>query len=128
MLNKRTVFILAACFLAGARFLFADGEISIQGITYLVHSPHRYEVIGSMKNETEEPREVVYRAQLTFYEKTAPVGDKPAFLVRKDVTIILRPGERKKIRTVLLAEGTPPKGALRAEPILRIRRQRPWNY
>ena len=115
-------------FLACSSLLEAAGEIQIQGTRYVERTSDRYFLEGLIENTTEDPREVVVRAQLSFFERGVPAGDVPVFILRKDLTLILKPGEGREMKIPLVDEGTRPKTALRIEPMLRVRRQREWVY
>ena len=108
--------------------LFAYGEIKIEGVTVENQSPSRYVLSGSVTNASEETREVVLRGQIVFYERGTPEGDLPIAVLRKDITQVLTPWETRGLKILLLNEGAVPKTALRTKPVLRIRRQRVWNY
>ncbi|MCI0597439.1 MAG: hypothetical protein L0Z48_13015, partial [candidate division Zixibacteria bacterium] len=100
--------------------------INVEGVRATVISPARYELTGNVTNTSEDAREVTLRAQITFYDRTAPKGDLPLDYLRKDITEVLRPGENRAVRVVLLRSGAPLHDAVRLEPFLRIRRQRVW--
>ena len=108
--------------------LFAAGEIQIQNVSVEAQSASRYVLNGTVENTTPETREVILRGQVAFYEKASPEGDLPVAILRKDVSMVLKSKESRLLHIILLNEGTAPKGSLRLQPILRIRRQRPWNY
>lgn len=106
----------------------AMGEIQIDSLAVQEYPPHHYDVSAMMNNKTAETREVVLRAQLFFFEQAAPPGDLPVMILRKDETVVLKAGKRRSITVKLIHEGKLPKGSLRMEPEIRIRRQRVWNY
>lgn len=106
----------------------AAGEVTLQKISSKQLSFERYEISAVIYNQTPEPREVVLRAQIFFFEDFAPKGDKPAMILRKDETIILKRREGRAIKIILINEGDLPKAKLRLKPEIRIRRQRVWNY
>ena len=103
-------------------------QIDVSNVGYAESAPGKFLVTGNLQNPTRETREIVVRGLLTFYDKTAPKGDVPIFVLRKDVTIILKAGEGRSVEISLINEGGMPRGALRIEPVLRVRRQRIWNY
>ena len=113
---------------SGPSLLWAVGEIQVEGVSVDVAAPGRYVLSGTIRNRTEDPREVTFRAQVTAYDKSSPKGDVPVIVIRKDQTIILRPREKRKIEVTLFDEGIPPEGSLRYEPMIRVRRQRLWFY
>ena len=129
-LTRRPIFLISL-FLAALFFprpAQAVGEIKIEKVGLRTFSPDHYFVTGQVSNTTQDSREVVLRAQVLFYEKGSPKGDIPAMILRKDRTLVLRPLETRKVKTRLLNEGDLPRSELRLEPVLRVRRQRPWNY
>lgn len=103
-------------------------QISVSNISYSETEPGKFLLSGDLQNPTQEPREVVIRGLLTVYDQTAPKGDLPLFALRKDMTLILRSGEGRTVEIPLINEGGTPRGALRIEPLIRVRRQRVWNY
>ena len=103
-------------------------QIVISGTNYSETAPGKYLLAGSVQNPTQETREVVVRGLLTFYDRTSPQGDVPLFVLRKDMTFILKAGETRPIEMPLINEGGMPRGALRVESLIRVRRQRIWNY
>lgn len=117
--------VLALSFSSG---LHAAGEIVIDGISLEQDPPDHYYVIGTVVNATNEPREVILRAQVLFYDNAVPKGDLPVIVLRKDKTMILKAQEKKTLRIPILKEGVLPRLDLRVEPQLRLRRQRVWNY
>ncbi len=102
--------------------------IGVSNVSYSENAPGTFSVKGTLQNPTPEPREVVMRGQLTFYDQTAPKGDLPLFSLRKDTTLVLKPNESREVEVSLINEGAVPRGALRIESMIRIRRQRIWNY
>ncbi len=120
---------MLACFFAAAP-LFAVGEISVLDIHLQEKPPFQYIVRGTVVNETQQDREVVLRAQVVMYDQTAPKGDLPVRVLRKDKTIILKGSEKREVEMTVIQEGRMPDVRFRAEPVLRIRRQRLWiiNY
>ena len=108
--------------------LFAVGEILIENVQAKRLEHDRWEATALVMNVTEEPREVVLRGQITFYDQTAPKGDLPVSILRKDLTLILKPDEVRPVKIHFIDEGGAPKGSLRLEPFFRIRRQRVWSY
>lgn len=119
--------IIAALFLS-TPLLLAAGEIQIESISMEEKSVHHYVLTGQVINSSASPRDVILRAQVSFYDRAAPKGDLPVMVLRKDMNIVLRAGESRKVEATFLNEGDAPRGAVRAEPALRIRRQRPWSY
>jgi len=114
--------------LSAAPDLQAAREIEI-GLARVVQlSEDRYNVLASIANKTPEPREIILRYALYFYDRSAPSGDIPIMVIRKDRTIILKRREQRTIKTLLIREGGQERGAFRLEPKVRLRRQRPWNY
>ncbi len=106
--------------------LKAFGEVSVDNVSLQQTQPFQYKVTGKVVNATEEPREVVLRAQAVFYDETAPKGDLPIRVLRKDITLVLRASETREVQAVLFEEGRLPDVRFRVEPELRIRRQRLW--
>ena len=106
----------------------ALGEISILNVHIQETPPFQYIVRGTVVNETAQEREVVLRAQAVMYDQTAPKGDLPIRVLRKDKTLILRPSEKREVEMTLIHEGRMPDVRFRVEPVLRIRRQRPWLF
>lgn len=103
-------------------------NIDIHDVEAELLGPGKYLVRGSIFNGSDTPREITLRAQVTLYDRTSPKGDKPVSIIRKDFIIVLRTEETRELKISLLNEGTLPKGALRIEPMLRIRREREWMY
>ncbi len=127
MVFKKTALCLALV-LSVLPQVFAVGEIRIEDVFVKTDPPDRYTVGATVSNQTDKPREVTLRAQIFFFEKASPKTDKPAMILRKDLTLVLRKNESRKIRVRLLNEGTLPKERLRLEPEIRIRRQREWHH
>ncbi len=127
-MNMRRALFVFFAFLAGCPALWAAGEIQISQVTAKEIQPNRFEFFAQVKNSTQEPREVVLRAQVGVFDRTVPKGEQPLSLARKDFTIILKPGEERGIHELFVGEGSPPHGATRFEPTLRVRRQRIWKY
>lgn len=118
--------LLAFCLIPS--LVFALNEIQIEQVAVQNQSADRYEVSAIIQNQTTDPREVTVRAQIFFFEKASPKGQKPAMILRKDETMVLNPSESRQVIVRLLNEGTFPKERLRIEPEVRVRRQRIWNY
>ena len=118
----------AMTILASSAILYASSEIQVEAVRVDDQSPSKYILKGTLVNCTIDSREVIYLAQISFYEKAAPSGDLPASILRKNGSVVLRPGERRDVAVDFVSESTPPKGSIRLEPSLRIRRQREWNY
>jgi hypothetical protein len=112
----------------GIAELSAAGEINLSAPMLEQEPPDHYYVLGSVTNTTDKTREVILRAQVLFYDKAVPKGDLPVIVLRKDMTLILKPREKKELRIPILKEGFLPRLDLRVEPQLRLRRQRVWNY
>lgn len=129
MKNKIYAFFIAAVFLMSAP-LFGAGEISVVNVCLQDKPPFQYIVRGTVVNETAQDREVVLRAQVVMYDQTAPQGDLPVRVLRKDKTIILKASESREVEMKVIQEGRMPDVRFRAEPVLRVRRQRLWivNY
>lgn len=108
--------------------LRAAGEINLSAPALEQEPPDHYYVLGSATNTTGKTREVILRAQVLFYDKAVPKGDLPVIVLRKDVTLILKPQEKRELRIPILKEGFLPRLDLRVESQLRLRRQRVWNY
>ena len=126
MIKKITAVLLLALFMPTPGF--AIDEVTVKDYAVQNESLGRYEVTATLCNRTRDSREVTLRAQIFFFEKASPKGDKPAMILRKDETVVLFPEETRKITVPLLNEGSFPKARLRVEPEVRIRRQRVWNY
>lgn len=118
----------ALFFLSTLLFGENSGQIQITNISAREVSEGHYVLEGLVSNKTTNPKELVLRAQITFYDRTAPRGDLPLAVLRKDITIILKSGEERSLQIPLINEGKRWHGAVRLEPFLRIRRQRAWNY
>ena len=108
--------------------LAAVGEIQIEGASITRETPEKFKLSTSIKNTTADTREVTLRFQIFFFEQISPKGDKPAMVLRKDETIVLKQGEQRSMIVTLWNEGSLPKGNLRMEPEVRLRRQRVWSY
>lgn len=121
-------FLGVLIFIFSTSFAFGAGEISIQNVHLQDKPPFQYVVRGIVANETAEAREVVLRAQVVMYDQTAPQGDLPVRVLRKDQTIILKPSEKRQVALTVIQEGRMPDVRFRAEPVLRVRRQRPWLF
>lgn len=106
----------------------AIGEIQITFNGMDEPAPGRYVLEALVKNRTDLPREIILRGQITFYDKAAAPGDVPLQILRKDITIILKSGESRSVKMGLLNEGSFPRGEIRVEPFVRLRRQKPWTY
>jgi hypothetical protein len=120
--------ILAGFFMAAfAAQAFGVGEIHIDGVGIQEKPPFQYFLNGTVSNQTTDIREVVLRGQVVFYDRTAPKGDLPVRVLRKDITLILRPSESRNVQMQFFLEGNLPKTPLRVEPVLRQRRQRIWE-
>lgn len=128
MKKKISAFIVLTCLFSSE--LFAVGEISVQNVRLQDKPPFQYKVRGTVVNETAQDREVVLRAQVVMYDQTAPQGDLPVRVLRKDKTIILKASESREVEMTVIQEGRMPDVRFRAEPVLRVRRQRLWiiNY
>ena len=113
----------AACFP-----VWALDEVSIVNVKIQEQSYDRYIVSATIANKTAEPREATLRAQVFFFDKVSPYGDKPLSVLRKDATIVLKARESRKVRVLLIDEGSVAKQRVRLEPEIRLRRQRVWNY
>ena len=123
-----TFFAAALFFVLNIPSLFAYGEVAIGDISAESRTPNRYVLHGTVTNVVGDPREVILRAQIAFYDRTAPAGDLPLSVLRKDLTLILKSGESRKVTISMFREGTSMKGAIRMVPSIRVRRQREWNY
>ncbi len=108
--------------------LFGIGEISILDIKVHNKPPFQYKVQGTVVNETDHDREVVLRAEAVMYDETAPKGDLPVRVLRKDTTVILKAAEKRNVEITLIHEGRMPDVRFRVEPVLRVRRQRLWIF
>ena len=122
---NRWASLFLALFFASA--LYA-GDVHVDKIRYEEKKANFYVLSGTLTNDGGSPREAVVRGQLTFYDKASPKGDVPVAVVRKDITVVLRTGEIRNLEIPLYNEGRMPAGSFRAEPMLRIRREREWNY
>ena len=129
MKKKINAFLVLFC-LFSSESLFAFGEISVRNVRLQDKPPFQYIVRGTVVNETDHDREVVLRAQVVMYDQTAPKGDLPVRVLRKDKTIILKASESREVEMNVIQEGNMPDVRFRAEPVLRVRRQRLWivNY
>ncbi len=108
--------------------LFAIGEISIENVVMQEIPPFRYQVTGTIRNASNETREVVLRGQIVVYDRGVRKGDVPLRVLRRDVTIILKNLEERQITVDFVTEGRLPDVATRTEGFLRMRRQRVWNH
>lgn len=120
-------FLILACLLTTVP-VFAAGEINILDVKVLEKPPFQYKVQGTVVNETDHAREVVLRAEVVMYDETAPKGDLPVRVLRKDMTVILKAAEKRNVELTLIQEGRMPDVRFRVEPILRMRRQRLWIF
>lgn len=125
-MKKVYAFLFSFCLLASS--IFAAGEIDIQNVGVQDKPPFQYIVRGTVINTTTQDREVVLRAQVVMYDQTAPKGDLPVRVLRKDQTIILKASEQRVVELPVMQEGRMPDVRFRVEPVLRIRRQRPWLF
>lgn len=125
---RHVLFFLASNFLLLASSVIAAGEIAIENVAVERKTSSQYVLSATVINQSPEPREVILRAQISFYDKAAPKGDLPVAVLRKDVTVVLRKEENRRLAVDLVEEGPKEKGSIRLEPSLRIRRQRPWSY
>lgn len=103
-------------------------DIAIQDVMINRIAEDKYEVTGNVINQTEQPRELVLRGQVTFYDRTAPKGDKPVMILRRDITQVLKVKESRIVKILLIDEGATEETSLRPEPMLRVRRNRIWHY
>ena len=120
--------ILFSCYLFPASFLLATENITLDSVRVLEQSAGHFQLTANVANTTSETREVILRGQITFYDRAVPAGDVPVMILHKTVALVLKNGESRAIDMTLLNEGTWPKGSLRMEPSMRIRREREWNY
>ncbi len=125
---SRIFFLSLLLFCVGSFSLFAFDEIRIENVAADEKPPYGYWLRGSVSNQTDNPREVILRAQVAIFDKNSPPGDLPVRILRKDITIILKPREAKNAEVEFFNKGVLPKTDLRIEPLLRLRRQRIWNY
>ena len=126
--NRNRLLLLFFFFLVAASSLYAEGEITLQDIHLQEKAADRYSLEGKAVNTTEEPREVILRGIISFFDRSAPPGDIPVMSLQKDVTIILKSHEERDLSFEMINEGAKPQGALRTEPLIRIRRERVWKY
>ncbi len=124
----KKVLFLAGLLICAAPSLFAVNEVIVEPATVQEVPPDRYTVSAPVFNKTDKPREVTVRAQIAFFDRVSPEGDKPVQVLRKDMTVVLKAHERRKIRVRLIDEGTVPKERVRLETRMRLRRQRLWHY
>ncbi len=106
----------------------AEGEILIKNISLEELPPFQYKVKGLVSNNTGQAREVVLRGEVVVYDRSAPKGDVPVRVLRRDSTIVLKAREKRIVTLDFLLEGRMPDVPLRNQPVLRVRRQKPWNY
>ncbi len=125
---KKILYAFLTALLLISPCAWAKEEIIIQNITASQSAADKYMVAGKVTNQSKEPRELVLRGQLTFYDRTAPKGDKPVMILRRDVTKVFKPGQTRRVKIPLIDEGATEKTSVRYEPMLRIRRNRIWNY
>ena len=125
---RKFYFFVAASFIFLSAPLFGLGEISILDVKVQEKPPFQYKVHGTVVNETAQDREVVLRAQVVLYDLTAPKGDLPVRVLRKDITVILKASEKRNVEMTLIHEGRMPDVRFRIEPLLRMRRQRLWIF
>lgn len=129
LFNFKAFALLAIFFLGVCLELVASDDIQISDVSIETKAALRQYVLhGTVKNHSAEPREVILRGQIVFYDKAVPKGDLPVMILRKDMTLVLRASEARTANIDLLNEGAVPKGSLRLVPSLRTRRSRPWNY
>ncbi len=107
---------------------FSVGEIAISDIQAEQIENGRYHLKAQITNTTSETREIVLRSQIEIFDQNAPRGDLPVSILRKDKNWVLKPGESRALDDDFLAQGVPLKGEMRIEPLVRIRRNRVWNY
>ena len=103
-------------------------QINVNNVAYVQTAPGKFTLSGNIQNPTSEPREIVVRGILSFYDQSVRKGDVPLFTLRKDTTIVLTSSESRLLEIPLMNEGEMPRGAVRIEPVIRVRRQRIWNY
>lgn len=124
----KTLFLAIAASITFSPYLWCANEILIQNVVVTKKADDKYMIAGKVTNKSAEPRELVFRGQLTFYDRTAPEGDKPVMILRRDVTKVIKAGQTRSVRIPLIDEGATEMTSLRAEPMLRVRRNRVWNY
>ena len=100
----------------------------VDDVTYKQERQDVYTVTGYLKNEVSESREFVLRAQLAFYDTVSPAGDLPAAVLRKDITVVVTSGAGRQVAVTLINEGRMPRGSYRIVPMIRIRRERTFEY
>lgn len=120
-------FILLQSYFA-ANSARAQESIHVTNLSAAKLAWDQFQLHAEIENRTEVDQEVVFRAQITFYDRSAPVGDLPVSILRKDFIKILKVREKKVITVDLINEGSAIPGAVRMEPMLRVRREREWNY
>lgn len=127
-MKKITALLLALAICLPQAPAFAVSEIEVSNVTIDSQSQDRYSVVAILENQTDKPREVTVRGQIFFFEAASPDTDRPAMVLRRDMTVILKEKEKREIRIRLINEGSYPKQRLRLKPEVRIRRQRIWHY
>ena len=120
------VFVFLTLFPASSQALPVQAQVD--DVTYKQERQDVYTVTANVKNTVHETREFVLRAQLTFYDTASPAGDLPAAVLRKDITVVLRGGGERKVAVTLINEGRMPRGSYRIVPMLRVRRERAFQY
>ena len=125
--SKIILSLLLAVFLF-SQSVWAFDEIQISNISLTEKAASKFLLSGDVVNTSNEPREVILRSQISFYDRSSPERDVPVAVIHKDMTIILKPQESRRLDIPIINEGAMPKTAIRTEPSLRIRRQRVWNY
>lgn len=115
------------CTLAPVSDAWAVEPVHVSDVMLKESTDKRYIIEGRLTNMTDQSRDVIFRTQLTLYDKTAPKGDLPVSILRRDKNIVLKAWESRKVEIVFVSENQL-RGSLRLEPSIRIRRQREWNY
>jgi hypothetical protein len=103
-------------------------EVQISNVTLTENSLDEHWVHGEILNNSPEVREVTFRTQVIFYERNSPRGDLPLNVLRKDQTIILKAQEKRLVDVKFIEQGGRPLLPIRAEPLMRVRREREWKY
>ena len=97
-------------------FGYDPGELLDRKVETLI--PHKY-AASHIRNREEYAKKPVPRAMGI---------NSDLFALRKDMTVILKAGETRTLEVPLINEGSMPRGDIRIEPMMRVRRQRVWNY
>ena len=103
-------------------------DVTIDSAGYFQKTPLHYQLNGVVTNMGGNTLEVVLRGELVFYDAGVRKGDIPLRVLRKDITVIIKPGQNYPVLIDFFMEGKLPRASVRIEPVLRARRERVWLY